>query len=281
MAYTRLGTMQDLLLQTLVVAMMAAIGLDLTPRELTVLRHHPRHLTLSLLANLVAFPLLTFGVSRAMRLADGWTTGLVLAAASPGGPTGPVFAKFAKGHVGAATSLMVLLGFCALATAPLTVDALLGSQGDVSLAWPIFRTLLVFQIAPLVVAMAIRHRWPGPSKALSGPVGLFANLVLLAVVVLLLSEQAGALLGVSLGLHGALIALLALFLWPGRQDHSPQGLWRGLSQVTAVRNLSVALLLASAHYSEPTTHLAILLWGWWMMVLPVGWGLLWARRLRA
>ena len=256
--------------------MMTAIGLELRPRDLAEGPRHRTALGVAAAVNLIAVPVLVWGVAQSLALSPGFTAGLVLAAAAPGGPTGPLFARMAKAHLGFSTALMVLLGVVGLVSAPLTVSWLLGSGGDTALFWPMLQTLVLFQFTPLLLAMGVRARFPAWAKRASRPMGLLANALLLAVIIGLIAVKGALLLTIALPIHATFIAIILMILLPGALSSNP--IVRGASLVTSVRNLSVALLIASRFFPDPSADIAILLWGFWMMTVPAAIALFWGRR---
>lgn len=263
--------LRDLALYALVVVMMAAVGLHLSLEQVWSGLRRWWVLALAVLANLVLIPALVLGLSRLLALPAGVATGLLVCAAAPGGPTGPLFARIARADLGFGTSLQVLLSVLALVSAPLTLE-LLGGSSERSLLWPMVQTLATFQLLPLALGMAARHRHPAWAERLGPPMGKLANLLLLLVVVGLLVTRGAALLDQAPSVHAALMALVLLPLvfsltWPadppGRRTLVAAGM------VTTVRNVSVALLLSASFFAhDPAVDVAILVWGFYMMVIP-------------
>ena len=263
--------LRDLALQALVVVMMASVGLHLSPAQAWAgLRQWPV-LGLALAANLVVMPALVLGLGELLALPAGFAMGLLVCAAAPGGPTGPLFTRLARADLGFATSLQVLSCVAALVSAPLTLE-LLGREGERSLLWPMVRTLAVFQLLPLSLGMILRHRRAAWADRLGEPLGRLANGLLLLVVVGLLVTRGDELLEQGPGMHAALVALALLpvgvgLAWPVGTALRPTLVAAGM--VTTVRNVSVALLLSASFFAdEPAVDGAILIWGFYMMVVP-------------
>lgn len=267
--------LQDIAIKTLVVVMMIAIGLDL---PLADLRHGLRQrwlLGVALVVNLVVIPGLVFGVAAAIALPSALATGLLICAVAPGGPTGPLFTRIANADLGLATSLQVLLSFVALITAPLSLELLGGGGGgdgqdsEGSLIWPMVSTLAVYQLLPLAAGMAVRAKRAPLAKRLAKPMGLLANVLLLAVIIGLIATRGRILFEQGPSLHMSvcafvLVPLVLAWLWPVQVRAS----LLAVGFVTTVRNLSIALMLSASFYEDPAVDAAILVWGFYMMVLP-------------
>lgn len=262
--------LRDLALQALVVAMMAAVGLHLPLADAWAGLRRWWVLALALVANLVLMPALVLGLGELLALSAGTRMGLLVCAAAPGGPTGPMFTRLARADLGFGTSLQVLLSVLGLMSAPLTLE-LLGRHGGESILWPMARTLAVFQLLPLVLGMLVRQRRPAWADRLGPPVGKLANALLLLVVLGLLVTRGQELLAQGIAVHAAFMALVVLPLLPGLAWPAvalrPTLVAAGL--VTAVRSLSVALLLSASFFAhDPAVDVAILVWGFYMMVIP-------------
>ncbi len=270
--------LRDLALYALVVVMMAAVGLHLSLDQVWSGLRRWWALALAILANLALIPALVLGLSSLLALPAGVATGLLVCAAAPGGPTGPLFTRIARADLGFGTSLQVLLSVLALVSAPLTLE-LLGGSGERSLLWPMLRTLAQFQLLPLALGMAVRHRRPAWAERLGPPMGKLANLLLLLVIAGLLVTRGAALLDQAASVHAALIGLVLLPLVFGLTcpaGAAGRGTLVAAGMVTTVRNVSVALLLSASFFADdPAVDVAILVWGFYMMVIPglVAWRL--------
>lgn len=262
--------LRELALYALVVTMMTAVGLHLPFSDAWAGLRRVGVLALALLANLVLVPALVLGLGELLSLSAGTRMGLLVCAAAPGGPTGPLFTKMARADLGFGTSLQVLLSVLALVSAPLTLE-LFGRHGQESLLWPMVTTLAVFQLLPLGLGMLVRQLHPRWAARVGGPLGKLANALLLLVVLGLVVTQGQVLLVQGVGVHAALVVLvvapLALgFAWPAGPLRPTL---RAMGLVTAVRNVSVALLLSASFFAhDPAVDVAILVWGFYMMVIP-------------
>jgi BASS family bile acid:Na+ symporter len=273
-------TPQSIALKVQIVAMMVAVGLQLRPADLLLALRRPFRLLGMVAVNLVVFPALVWALMMWVGAPPGLAAGVLLCAAAPGGPTGPLFTRLAGGDLGFATAAMVVLGFLGLVTAPATVSLMLGSSGGEGLLGPMFTTLAVYQIAPLTAAMLVRRAAPDLARRLAVPAARLANLCLVAVILGLLVARGEALLSVGFGLQAALVGALLPWLAPVALAADAGGTLRAAGIVTAVRNLSIALLLSHSFFADPQTDVGILVWGFWMMVLPAALAL-WRRRRRA
>lgn len=262
--------MIDLALQLLVVVMMVAIGLELRVTQLIDGLRDGRWIAGALILNVVAVPAAVWAVAHLGDSASGMAVGFVLLAAAPAGPIGPMLSRLSQADLGFSTALMVLLGAVGLISTPITVGVIsdTGPDADRSLTLAMFVALLVFQIVPLIAAMALGAWFPAVAAVLTRPLRLLANLLLVGIVVALVVLRGDLLLGTSLAVHLALVAGLVVVLAPSLAMARPESMLRSLLTVTAVRNMSIALFLASRFFDDPQVEAGILIWSFWMIVIP-------------
>jgi BASS family bile acid:Na+ symporter len=258
--------LQDLAIQALNISLMFSVGLEL---DLVRLRRtlDRRALLLGVTAlNFGFVPLLALGVARGLGLSSAVFVGLMLAAVSPGGGTGTLLTRTARGNLELS---VVLLGLFTALAVPLVpgLALLLLPQDSLSL-WPLLRTLLVFQLLPLGLGLTLRL-WAAPLAArldrLARPL---SNLIFAALVLGLLVTKGH--LVVEVGARGiaALCAVVVGSLVAPLVIRGPAADRSALSLTTGVRNLSLALLLASAFFTDTTT-LTVLTYGLVMYLVGV------------
>jgi len=202
------------------------------------------------------------------------TVGVILCAVAPAGSSGAMLTMHARGDNGLAVSLSVALKLLSLAlTAPL-LQLLVGTSVEVPIG-PIVTTLLLYQLVPLALGMLMRNRlgrfakWPGRIAA-----------ACFALLVVGLTATQGDQILVNGWAAIVIIALLVLaslgsaWLVPGA--NVPQR--AAFALTAAIRNLSLALLLAAQHFPDRATTLAILTYSLLMFVAAVPLALWWGRR---
>jgi predicted Na+-dependent transporter len=140
-------------------------------------------------------------------------------------------------------------------------------------------TLVLCQLAPLAAGMAARRSWPERAAMAAGPVRKAATALLLLIVVGLVGQHFGRLVAAPVSVHLAVVIPLLVLLGPVLIGVSPTV--RGLLIVTAVRNLSVALLLSDRYFSSAETQTVVLVASWWILVLPMVAAALAGRRAAA
>jgi bile acid:Na+ symporter, BASS family len=184
--------------------------------------------------------------------------GFLIAAVCPGAPYGPPFTGLAKGNVGVAVGLMVVLAASSALVAPLLLQLLLPllltflPPGSPALRIDVVRmvgTLLIAQFLPLCIGLGV-HRWrPAVASLLRKPANLLSvvlNLALLGVIVVVQREMLMAIPAVAfVGMLALVLAALAagwLLNGPGEESRT------AMVMVTAVRNVGVALVIATTSF---------------------------------
>jgi bile acid:Na+ symporter, BASS family len=180
----------NLVLVAFIGATMLAAGLGTRVGDLvSVLRRGPL-LVLVLAANLVAVPLLGWGVAWLFGLSTAATIALLLVASSPGAPFGAKVAMIQRGEVLTGSTLQVLLAAVGSVTFPVTANLLIGWAGvGGGLALPVgdlVRSVAILQLAPFGVGLALLHwspdtatRWAAPAQRVSS--GSFVGVLVLGL----------------------------------------------------------------------------------------------------
>jgi len=267
-------SIQDLAIQALNLSLMFSVGLELDLDRLRAAARRRRLVVGITLLNFGLVPLLAAGVGHLAGLTGPVLIGLLLAAVAPGGGTGTLLTRTARGNLELS---VVLLGvFTALAVPLVPALVLVLVPEDSVSMWPLLRTLLLFQLLPLALGLGIRLNRPPLAarlQRLAKPVSnaIFGALVLGLLVTRghLVLEVGAAGLGVqAMVVVGSLVAPMVVRATP--RDRA------ALSLTTGVRNLSLALLLSSAFFT-PLTTLTVLTYGLVMYLLGVP-AALWIRR---
>jgi BASS family bile acid:Na+ symporter len=137
--------------------------------------------------------------------------------------------------------------------------AYLSPENDLHIDYlAIVATLLVAQLLPLAIGLAV-HLWaPACARSLEKPVGLLANVLLIAGMGLILVTQYETLSAVQLrGWAGMALMLVASLMigWlcggPGRATRTAVAL------TTAIRNAAVGLVIVSANFGETPAVTAV------------------------
>ena len=237
-----------LFLKLSVVALLLAIGMLSTKKEITYLWQHPKLLLRSLLAMYVLVPLAAIIFVSILPLADGLKLAIFVLAISAGAPLLPkkLMGMGADEYV---LSLVVTASVLAIFTVPAWAAALCPLFDRESHLAPVEVAMLIAKsfLLPLAIGMLVRRFIPNNAEAIADKILMVAGLVLSVSALALLATnwqllvKAGwpALLALS-GL--TLISLIIGHLMGGKEP----GERTALAVSCATRHLGLAILVAAA-----------------------------------
>ncbi|MEV4090791.1 bile acid:sodium symporter family protein [Streptosporangium saharense] len=226
---------------------MFAAGLATTLSALRAVLTDPRLPALAFLANLVAVPLLGWGIAVLFALPAAGFVALILVAASPGGPFGAKLSVVQKGDVIAGTAMQVLLAavasltFGPMSTAVLSV-ADVGTTVSLDVA-ALVRTVAVLQLVPFVVGLVVRHYARSTAHLWRPVAALVSNVTFMVVLVGMLLgswHDIVALLGSRTLLAGFVLAVVA-FAAGTLLATGPPARRTTMGSIAAVRNVAPPL----------------------------------------
>jgi bile acid:Na+ symporter, BASS family len=228
--------------------LLLAVGLRLTAGELVESLRKCR-LTLILLANFVAVPLLVVLLIRVFRLKAELAVGMVLLGAAPFAPVVPVFAKMARADLALAAGLTSLVPLLSAFLTPLvSIGALRLVPGTGDLKFNVLRILLVLMATitgPLLLGVAINHFAPRFKRRVLRPVEILSEATgALSLTVVTVTEFRSILetgwLPIVAMLIGSEFSLVLGFYLGGKERAGRRVVALGTSN----RNIALALLLA-------------------------------------
>jgi bile acid:Na+ symporter, BASS family len=248
--------------------LMVAIGLNTTFADVAGVTRDWRLVGRAALANYVCVPaaatllLLLFrpvALDRANYALV--AAGFLIAAVCPGAPYAPPFTGMARGNVGVAVGLMVLLAASSALAAPLLLWLLLppllaylpplppGSPALRIDAVRMVGTLLVAQFLPLCVGLAVRRWRPALADRLKRPANLLSVVLNVATLGVIVAAQYDMLMAIPWVAFAGMLALVMTALAAGWLLSGPRKEHRtAMMMATAVRNVGVALVIATASF---------------------------------
>lgn len=248
------------------VEMMVALGLGVTLPELKIVAANPRLIIRASFANYVLVPAAAILLLVLFKAQPPVAAGILILAVCPGAPFGPACVGLARGNVITAVGLMAFLAASSALVAPVLLPILLPFvAGDQPLhidAVGIVVTLLTTQLLPLIVGLAIRHRFPALALRLKKPADRASALLSVLTFGLILFVQFSTLWAIRLsGLVGMLLLLSTTLAigWllggPGSADR------RSLALTTSLRNVGVGMVIATRAFGGTPAVTAALAYG--------------------
>jgi BASS family bile acid:Na+ symporter len=263
------------------VEMMVAIGLGVAFADVAGVARNWRLVGRATLANYVCVPAATVGLLLLFRAEPMVAAGFVMAAVCPGAPFGPPLAALAKGNVAASVGLMVVLAASSALVAPLLLCALLPwLTGNDALSVPAGKmvvTLLVTQLMPLGVGLAVRQWRPNVAARLLKPANRLSTVLSLSMIGLILAVHYPTLVAIRpRGFVGMLALVMASSAAGWLLGLPGSGNRKALAITTAVRNVGVSLVIATSSFPGTPAVTATLAFGLFqtvvMALVALGWG---------
>jgi BASS family bile acid:Na+ symporter len=287
MTTEQVNQLVNLLASLTLFEMMVAIGLGVSFRDVLQVATDWRLVSKAAVASYVCVPAAAVGLLILFQANPFVAAGFLVAAVCPGAPYGPPFTGMAKGNVGVAVGLMVILAGSSALLAPLLLQVLLPFVLQFLPALPqdspplainggqVVLTLLVAQFLPLCVGLALRQWRPFLADRLKKPANLLSMVFNLSLLSLILCVQFEMLIGIPLrGFVGMLALVLAGvaagWLLGGSSTRS------AMVMATSVRNVGVCLVIVTGAFAGTPAVVAATAFGLMqtlvMALLAVGWG---------
>ncbi|MBF4521554.1 bile acid:sodium symporter family protein [Acinetobacter towneri] len=166
---------------------MAGLGLELTPNDFKRVSKHPKAVLVALFCQLVLLTAIAFVICKLLNLPPLLAVGLMLLAASPGGPTANLFSYLYKGDIALNITLTAVNSVIAAFTLPLIVNFAIqhfmqdGQQVGLQFA-KVLQVFLII-IVPVTIGMLVRHFSPQIADRLNKPVRIFAVVFLIVIII--------------------------------------------------------------------------------------------------
>jgi BASS family bile acid:Na+ symporter len=245
-----LDELVNLLALIALVELMVTIGLGVSFGDVIGVARNWQLVGQAALASYVCVPAFAVALLLLFHAQPLVAVGFLVVAACPGAPFGPPLTGLARGNVVLSVGLMVILAASSALVAPVLLYLLLpltsgGQEVEID-ASKMIGTLLIAQLLPLCVGLALRQWRPALAARLKKPASLLSlvlNLLLLGTVVIV---QFDMLIGIPLRGYVGMFVLVAASVaagWllggPGRDNRT------AMVMATSVRNVGVALVIVT------------------------------------
>ena len=271
----------NILVTVTLIELMVAIGLGVTFAEVIGVARNRRLVFQAALANYVCVPAAAVVLLLLFRAEALVAAGFLIAVVCPGAPFGPPLTAMAKGNVAVSVGLMAFLAGSSALVAPLLLYSLLPivSSGDSPSvhAGKMVVTLLATQLLPLSVGMAVRQWSPSLAARVSKPANLLSAVLSLSVIGLILVVHFQTLVSIRPRGFAGMLALVLAALAAGWLLGMPgSGNRKAMAITTSVRNVGVALVIATSSFPATPAVTATLAFGLFQTIvvalIALGWG---------
>lgn len=216
------GVLTEIGLPAALFVIMVGMGMTLTPRDFHEVLVAPRATLFGLLAQVVALPVIAFGLAWLLSLPPALAVGLVVIAACPGGTTSNLFAYLGRGDVALSIILTVLASLITIISLPLFVELALLRWHDSAMVveLPVTKTviaLFAIVLVPVAIGMVIKRYADAFARRSEAVVSVFGFVVLVVVVAAILASlgertfellKAGGFAAALLNIAGLLLGMI-------------------------------------------------------------------------
>ena len=244
---------------------MLGLGLSLKLDDFNRVLARPWPLAVGLFCQIVLLPAICFVLVFFSNLPPAICMGMMLLAASPGGPSATLYTHLARGDVALSISLTAVSSLLAIVSLPIIANlsllAFYGEDGAVRLQ--LHQVLQIFAIAivPALIGTFIHQRYPAFAERLEKPVKLLATLFLAAVVLVALIGQWHLLAewGLTVGALALAFSVISISVgyWVPRMLNIERRQAVALSMSIGLHNAALVIALAMSEHMLNDPEMAI------------------------
>jgi BASS family bile acid:Na+ symporter len=166
---------------------MLGLGLSLTLDDFRRVAKYPKAMTIALVTQMLILTFVCFLVANFSGLTPVLAVGLMLLAASPGGPTANLYSHLFNGDVALNITLTAVNSVLALFTLPvivnLSMEYFMGSGQYISLPFSKVIEVFVVVLVPVALGMIIKSKAPEFAVRMDKPVRVISALLLVVIII--------------------------------------------------------------------------------------------------
>jgi len=178
----------DLFLPISLGIIMLGMGLSLVPADFKRVVKYPKAATIGLFNQIVLLPIVGFALLLLMPMrTPELAVGIMILAASPGGPTSNLISHISKGDTALSITLTAISSLIVVMTIPIIVNFSMKFflQAGAYVPLPIFDTIvkvLIITIIPVTIGMLIRAKTPAFAAKMDRPVKIMSGVLLIVII---------------------------------------------------------------------------------------------------
>ena len=197
---------------------MAGLGLELRPQDFKRVAKHPKAVFLALFCQLVILVSIAFVICKLLALTPLLAVGVMLLAASPGGPTANLFSYLYKGDIALNITLTAINSVIAAFTLPfivnLSIQHFINDGQQLGLQFSKVIQVFLIIIVPVCLGMLVRYFSPNVADKLHKPVRTFAVVFLILIIIGAVAKERNSILEyiMQVGLATSLFCIASLLI---------------------------------------------------------------------
>ena len=197
---------------------MAGLGLELHPQDFKRVAKHPKAVFLALFCQLVILVSIAFVICKLLALPPLLAVGVMLLAASPGGPTANLFSYLYKGDIALNITLTAINSVIAAFTLPvivnLSIQHFINDGQQLGLQFSKVIQVFLIIIVPVCLGMLVRYFSPNVADKLHKPVRTFAVVFLILIIIGAVAKERNSILEyiMQVGLATSLFCIASLLI---------------------------------------------------------------------
>lgn len=197
---------------------MLGLGLSLTLNDFKRVIVYPKAVVIGLVSQMIVLPAICFFLVKILGLHAELAVGMMILAASPGGPTANLFSHLSKGDVALNITLTATNSLMSLFSLPLIVNFAIGYFTETSQIIPMqFNKIIeVFAIVliPVAIGMTLKSKKPALSVALDTPVRILSAVFLLLIIAAAIIKEKDVIVSFfqQVGIAALLFNLISMLL---------------------------------------------------------------------
>ena len=197
---------------------MAGLGLELRPNDFKRVAKRPKAVFLALFCQLVILVSIAFVICKLLALPPLLAVGVMLLAASPGGPTANLFSYLYKGDIALNITLTAINSVIAAFTLPfivnLSIQHFINDGQQLGLQFSKVIQVFLIIIVPVCLGMLVRYFSPNVADKLHKPVRTFAVVFLILIIIGAVAKERNSILEyiMQVGLATSLFCIASLLI---------------------------------------------------------------------
>jgi len=266
---------QNLVMIT-VIFLMLGVGLQTTFRQIIDVIRQFQLLMRGILANFLIIPVLLYLGIQWSYLTPEVGIGLMVMAAAPVAPMAPPFVGMAKGDLPYAVGLMTVVALLCVPLTPLILSlCVVTSEQGLNLdTFQMIQTILIAQLIPISIGMAIHRVTPHWTENLMKFVPKIGQCLLVISIILIIAVGAKQMVGIGLIAHLAifLAVIISLLVGDWMMLGETTARRRSLGISTAIRNPALGLLIATGNFPGTDAVPVVLVFAVYSMIVGFAYG---------